>query len=48
MYLDSYTPAQILHSAKRGMYQNHMDRKGKNHVQSAVEAALHDVFKDWK
>ena len=48
MYLDGYTPAQILHSAKRGMYQNHMERKGKNYVQSAVEAALHDVFKDWK
>lgn len=48
MYLDGYTPAQILHSAKRGMYQNHIECKGLDGVQSAVEAALHDMFKDWK
>ena len=28
MYMDGYTPGQILHAAKRGLYQKHMERKG--------------------
>lgn len=52
MYLDGYTPAQILHAAKRGMYQQHMERKREQSVerdvQSALEAAMKDLFQDWK
>ena len=52
MYLDGYTPAQILHSAKRGMYQKHMERKQQRttetDVRSALEAAMKDVFKGLK
>ena len=52
MYLDGYTPAQILHSAKRGMYQKHMERKQQRateqNVRSVVEAAMKDVFKGLK
>ena len=52
MYLDGYTPAQILHSTKCGMYQKHMERKQQRttekDVRSVVEAAMKDVFKDLK
>ena len=48
MYLDGYTPAQILHSAKRGMYQKHIGRKQlrttEQDVRSVLEAAMKDVF----
>ena len=52
MYLDGYTPAQILHSAKRGMYQKHMERKQlrttEKDVRSVLEATMKDVFKGLK
>lgn len=52
MYLDGYTPAQILHAAKRGMYQQHMERKqqqsAEKDVRSVLEAAMKDVFKGLK
>ena len=52
MYLDGYTPAQIMHSAKRGMYQKHMERKQlrttEMDVRPVVEAAMKDVFKGLK
>ena len=52
MYLDGYTPAQILHSAKRGMYQKHMERKqqraAEKDVRSVLEYALHSMFKSLK
>ena len=48
MYLDGYTPEQIMYAAKHGMLQRFRDRKAEKTVQTAVEAALRDVFKDWK
>ena len=52
MYLDGYTPAQILHSAKRGMYQKHIGRKQlrttEQDVRSVLEAAMKDVFRGLK
>ena len=45
MYLDGYTPSQILHAAKRGLYQQHMERNAiEKDVRSAVTAALQDLF----
>lgn len=48
MYLDGYTPEQIMFAAKRGMLQRYRERKAEQTVQSAMEAALQDLFKDWK
>ena len=52
MYMDGYTPAQILHSAKRGMYQKYKERKQQRgtekDVQSVLESALHSMFKSLK
>lgn len=48
MYMDGYTPEQILHAAKRGMIQRHRERKVEQAVKTQVEAALRDVFKDFK
>ena len=52
MYLDGYTPAQILHAAKRGLYQQSMERKQMESVtedvRTAVTTALQDVFNEWK
>lgn len=48
MYLDGYTPEQIMYAAKRGMLDRHQERKAEQTVQTAVEAALRDLFKDWK
>ena len=48
MYMDGYTPAQILHAAKRGMIQRHREHKIEQAVKSQVEAALRDVFKDFQ
>ena len=45
MYLDGYTPAQVLHAAKRELYQQHMERNTiEKDVRSAVTAALQDIF----
>ena len=45
MYLDGYPPSQILHAAKRGLYQQHMERNAiEKDVRSAVTAALQDLF----
>ena len=52
MYMDGYTPAQILHSVKRGMYKKHMERKQQRTVEkdvrSVLEAATKDMFKGLK
>ena len=48
MYLDGYTPDQILHAVRRGMIQRHRESKLENAVKTQFEAALRDVFKDWK
>ena len=52
MYMDGYTPVQILHSVKRGMYKKHMERKqqrtAEKDVRSVLESALHSMFKGLK
>lgn len=49
MYLDGFTPEQIMYAAKRQMYREIQERKAVQvDLQTALEAALHDVFKDWK
>ena len=48
MYLDGYTPEQIMYAAKRGMLQRHRERKAEQAVQTAVETALRDLFKERK
>ena len=52
MYMDGYTPAQILHSAKRGIYQKYKERKqqraAEKDVRSVLESALHSMFKSLK
>ena len=49
MYLDGFTPEQIMYAAKRSMYRQIQERKAmQTDLQTALEAALQDVFKDWK
>lgn len=48
MYLDGYTPDQILHAVRREMIQRYQERKAEQAVRTQVEAALRDVFKDLK
>ena len=48
MYMDGYTPEQILHAVRREMIQRHRERKAEQAVKTQVEAALQDVFKEWK
>ena len=46
MYLDGYTPDQILHAARRGIIQRHRERKAEQTVKTQVEAAVRNIFKD--
>ena len=46
MYMDGYTPEQILHAVRREMIQRHRERKAEQAVKTQVEAALRDVFND--
>ena len=48
MYMDGYTPEQIMYAAKRGMLERYRERKAEQIVQNAVEASLRDLFKEWK
>ena len=49
MYLDGLTPEEVMYAAKRQMYRQIQERKVmQTDLQTALEAALHDVFKDWK
>lgn len=48
MYMDGYTPEQIIHAAKRGIMQRYRELRVELAVKTQVEAALRDVFKDWK
>lgn len=52
IYMDGYTPAQILHATKRRMYQQYMERKQERSIEkdmeSVVETALKDIFEGWK
>ena len=49
MYMDGFTPQQVMYAAKRQMYQQILERKAmQTDLQTALEAALRDVFEDWK
>ena len=49
MYMDGFTPQQVMYAAKRQMYQQIQERKDAQvDIQTALEAALRDVFEDWK
>ena len=49
MYLDGFTPEEVMYAAKRQMYQQIHERKAmQTDLQTALEAALRDVFEDWK
>ena len=49
MYLDGFTPEEVMYAAKRQMYRQIQERKAmQTDLQTALEAALRDVFEDWK
>ena len=49
MYMDGFTPEEVMYAAKRQMYQQILERKAmQSDLQTALEAALRDVFEDWK
>ena len=49
MYMDGFTPEEIMYAAKRQMYRQIRERKDAQvDIQTALEAALRDVFEDWK
>ena len=49
MYLDGFTPEEVMYAAKRQMYRQIQERKDAQvDIQTALEASLRDVFEDWK
>lgn len=47
MYMDGFSPEEIMYAAKRQMYQQIQERKAAQiDIQTALEAALRDVFED--
>ena len=48
MYMDGYTPDQILHAVRRGMIQRHRESKMEQQIKVLMEAALREMFKDFK
>ena len=51
MYLDGYTPYEIMGAASRQTYdssQKRGDKKLEKELQVALDAAMKDLFKDWK
>ena len=49
MYLDGFEPWEVMYAAERQMYRQIQERKAmQTDLQTALEAALHDVFKDWR
>ena len=51
MYLDGYTPHEIMGAASRQIYdssQKRGDKKLEKELQVALDAAMKDLFKDWK
>ena len=60
MYMDGYTPAQILHAVHRKMVREYLEREEKKRaeketeiqiekqVKKSIDAAMKDLFKDWK
>ena len=48
-YMDGFSPEEIMYAAKRQMYRQIQERKDAQvDIQTALEAALRDVFEDWK
>ena len=51
MYLDGYTPYEIMGAASLQIYdssQKRGDKKMEKELQVALDAAMKDLFKDWK
>ena len=49
MYMDGFTPEEIMYAAKRQMYRQIQERKDAQvDIQTALEAVLRDVFEDWR
>lgn len=49
MYMDGFSPWEVMYAAKRQMYQQLQERKAmQTDLQTALESALRDVFNDWK
>ena len=47
MYMDGFSPEEIMYAAKRQMYRQIEERKVmQTDLQTALEAALRDVFQD--
>lgn len=47
MYMDGFSPEEIMYAAKRQMYRQIEERKVmQTDLQTALEAALRDVFED--
>ena len=49
MYMDGFSPEEVMYAAKSQMYRQIQERKAmQTDLQTALEAALRDVFEDWK
>ena len=49
MYMDGFTPEEVMYAAKRQMYRDIQECKATQaDLQTALETALQDVFEDWK
>ena len=51
MYLDGYTPYEIMGAASRQIYdssQKRGDKQLEKELLVALDAAMKDLFKDWK
>ena len=56
MYLDGYTPPQILHAVHRKMIREYYEREEEKRAEASIEkqakeaihSAMKDLFKDWK
>ena len=60
MYMDGYTPQQILHAVHRKMVREYLEREKEKYsqkeaevqiekqVKKAIDSAMKDLFKDWK
>ena len=60
MYMDGYTPDQILHAVHRKMVREYLERKAEKQakkdaevqiqkqVKKAIESSMKDLFKNWK
>ena len=56
MYMDGYTPEQILHAVHRKMVREYLEREAEKEaerkiekqVKKQIDSAMKDLFKDWK